>query len=971
MQAVEMTNPSAGRHAAVALPGAARRAAWCRRCGFPTYTASVPEQMEAGHHVVDRDVERAVIEELLHDAVAGRGQSLVIRGPAGIGKTTLLRLLEERGTGLGMRILRTRGDPLEGDFPWNGVRRLFERMAGERGAGGVMPRDAGVLDPAPRDGASLMSALHHLYWRCVELAEDRPLILAIDDAHWLDELSLRWLAYMMSRIEDEPILLAAAVRGGGLALAEDSWSAVLSRSAILDVGPLAETDSGRLLARALGREPDPSFTAECQREAAGNPFLLTELAGIARALGVSPDQNGVDALSGLKREISPSISLRLKRLGPDCHAAAGALALLGRQATLGRVGSLCGFERARTAGAFERLIDDGLVRAEPELGFVHPLVRTAAYEDLDAPLRGTLHLAAARLLYDAGCDSDLWASQLLRATPFGDQWVVERLREAARYAEERAAPGVAATYLRRALEEPPVRDQRCDTLLQLGRSESSTAPGAAEDRYREALEQASDPRQATEARIGLAHTLSFDGRFAEAAEVLERGLAAVPASDAERRDELLAALLNAARWDVDVRTRCRTHFQVIKTRSDAGEKLTPRLRANLALELLAEGRDRNRTISEARAAIEALEGTGLEGVMWIPLLWTPLACAGELNRSIRDYEPVLELVRDRGWTAVLSVALSANAKFKIWRGDITSAVVDAEEAVACAEDPISLCYAVTFLAEAYRLRGESGPAWDLLESHRYMGRLLPVWPFPQLQAERGWLRYEHCGDIRGALDDLYAHGEWAERYGLRCPAVVPWRSRAAFLVGALGDVERARKLAEAELQDARAWGERRTLGTALRGLALVLDGDAQLRLLQEAEAVLAGSESSLAYIDTLVDLGAALRRRGHRVEAREPLRRAAQLATEAGAFAVGRRAQEELTASGARPRRIAVRGRDALTPSELRVATLAGAGRSNPEIAKLLFVTRRTVETHLTSVYGKLGIGRREELLAALESEVS
>ena len=415
----------------------------------------------------------------------------------------------------------------------------------------------------------------------------------------------------------------------------------------------------------------------------------------------------------------------------------------------------------------------------------------------------------------------------------------------------------------------------------------------------------------------------------------------------------------------------RPYFEVVKTRSAAGEELTPRLRANLALELLAEGRDRDRTIREARAAIEALEGNGLEGVMWIPLLWTPLACAGELDRSLQDYKPALDLVRERGCTAVLSVALSANAKFKIWRGDINAAVVDAEEAVSCAEDPISLCYAVTFLAEAYRLRDQPDLAWELLERHGYTGRLLPVWPFPQLQAERGWLRYEHGGDIHAALDDLYAHGEWAERYGLRCPAVVPWRSRAAFLAAVLGDRARARELAEAELKDARVWGEPRTLGTALRGLALVLDGDAHLRLLREAEVVLAGAERSLVYVETIVDLGAALRRRGQRSQARELLGRAVHLASEAGAFAVRRRAQEEAAASGARPRRIAVRGRDALTPSELRVATLAGAGRSNPEIAKLLFVTRRTVETHLTSVYGKLGIARREGLTAALESEVS
>jgi DNA-binding NarL/FixJ family response regulator len=194
-----------------------------------------------------------------------------------------------------------------------------------------------------------------------------------------------------------------------------------------------------------------------------------------------------------------------------------------------------------------------------------------------------------------------------------------------------------------------------------------------------------------------------------------------------------------------------------------------------------------------------------------------------------------------------------------------------------------------------------------------------------------------------------------------------WRSEAAVAAAALGDSARARDLATDELALARASGGPRAVGVALRAAGLVHEGDAGVELLEEAARILATSAATLEQARTLVDLGSALRHHGRRADAREPLREGLDTAVRCGAEVLAERAREELLATGARPRRERLTGPEALTPSELRVARLAAHGQSNPEIAQALFLTRRTVETHLTHTYQKLGISSREGLAAMLD----
>ena len=187
---------------------------------------------------------------------------------------------------------------------------------------------------------------------------------------------------------------------------------------------------------------------------------------------------------------------------------------------------------------------------------------------------------------------------------------------------------------------------------------------------------------------------------------------------------------------------------------------------------------------------------------------------------------------------------------------------------------------------------------------------------------------------------------------------------AAVLALSLGRTEEARALAAGAVEHARRWAVPSTLGMALRIQGLVTG---ELEPLRAAVDALAPSPRRLEYARARVDLGAALRRANRRADAREELAAGMELAHRCGADALAARAREELVACGARPRRLVRTGVDALTPSELRVAQLAAAGHSNREIAQALFVTRKTVETHLGGIYRKLGVNAREHLAGKLQ----
>jgi DNA-binding CsgD family transcriptional regulator len=219
-----------------------------------------------------------------------------------------------------------------------------------------------------------------------------------------------------------------------------------------------------------------------------------------------------------------------------------------------------------------------------------------------------------------------------------------------------------------------------------------------------------------------------------------------------------------------------------------------------------------------------------------------------------------------------------------------------------------------------------------------------------------------------AQQQLDAQLEWQTAWGCSNPGWTSTRSLAARAYLALGKDDEARSLAARDLEAAKAFGAPRSVGIALRVMALV-GAEFGIEQLRESATVLEGSEAKLELARTLIELGAALRRGGARRDSREPLRRGLELADECGGALVALRAREELLASGARPGKRRSMGREALTPSERRVAALAKDGLSNREIAQALFLSPKTVEMHLSHVYRKLSIRGRNELATTLEAD--
>jgi ATP/maltotriose-dependent transcriptional regulator MalT len=302
-------------------------------------------------------------------------------------------------------------------------------------------------------------------------------------------------------------------------------------------------------------------------------------------------------------------------------------------------------------------------------------------------------------------------------------------------------------------------------------------------------------------------------------------------------------------------------------------------------------------------------------------------------------------------------------------GDLAEAETDFREALrlaALAGASVGTVSFSAFLAESLLEQGRTDEAIAVLDTVQVPTPLPAVgqWFSPLRARARVWRAQ---GRHQEALQAALAAGQrYAEHAGGCNPAIVAWRSEAALCLHALGRVEEARRYAAEEVELARRWGAAYATGRALRVAGLVTPGPAGRGLLKEAVSLLQPSTARLEYAKALIDLGAALRRGNNRLAARTHLTEGLDLAYHCGAGALVDQARTELRAAGARPRRPAATGPDALTPSERRVADLAAHDLTNRQIAQQLFVTVKTVEVHLSAIYRKLGITRRSQLRTSL-----
>jgi DNA-binding CsgD family transcriptional regulator len=340
-------------------------------------------------------------------------------------------------------------------------------------------------------------------------------------------------------------------------------------------------------------------------------------------------------------------------------------------------------------------------------------------------------------------------------------------------------------------------------------------------------------------------------------------------------------------------------------------------------------------------------------------------------------EEGLAVVRARGSTVHFAVCSAMRSCLALRRGALGDAEADARAALDAAPRQAHGFYgmfALATLVETLVERDRLDEAQHELERIGMPARATAA-PYGALLHARGRL---HLARQRPeeALDDFLASGRHLARALCTTPSAAAWRSGAALAQMALDRHEAARELAAEEVALARELGAPRAFGVALRAagraaLAPADDGASGLALLEQSVSALETAQAQLELARSLAELGAALRRAGRRADAREPLRRALDLAHRCGGERVAQQAHADLLATGARPRRALLSGPSSLTASERRVADMAAQGLSNREVAQALFVSLRTVETHLTHAFQKLGIESRAQLAGALDQETT
>ncbi len=462
-----------------------------------------------------------------------------------------------------------------------------------------------------------------------------------------------------------------------------------------------------------------------------------------------------------------------------------------------------------------------------------------------------------------------------------------------------------------------------------------------------------------------------DASRPEATKLFERGLDELTDSG-DGHDELAMALRSsrAAIGFADA-TSSPGELDDILARAARGVA-TPAERLMLAHGALApalQGRDIDDVKQLARASLEGPlpDVTSPTAMGAYSLAATALFMAGALTESERALSAVLESARERG--AVLAFGTLSHVRAHVMHrlGRLDDAIVDAQSTLDTVrygwEPELPAVHAV--LALCLIERGELDAAAAAIDLPGGEQRWSETFTWSDLLEARGRLLLAR-GEDAAALEDFLACGERLEPLGASHPGVVPWRSGAAMAAMRLGRLELAGELANQALAAARRFGAPREIGLTLRTAGAVAGGDRGIELLREAVETLRGSEAALELARALCDLGAALLEEGHRLAAREALAEALDLAHRCRADRLEETARERLVATGARPRRASARGSDALTPRERRIAQMASTGLGNREIAEALFITTKTVETHLGRAYRKLEVSGRGELAEAL-----
>ena len=936
-----------------------------------------------GAHLLERTDELAVLDAALLAAQAGHGALTLIEGPPGIGKTELLAAAAARARDRDMLVLPARAGELERSFPYAVVRQLFEavvtraeRARRDQILSGAAVHAASVVDPqAPTASvaAEPSAVLHGLYWLTANLTATRPALLVIDDLHWSDSASASWLVYLARRIEGLPVALLLGARTVEPGARDPLLDQLRATEGLQHIEPTRLSLAGvdELARAALGEQVDEAFSAACHVVTRGTPFYVAELLRALARDGVAGTAGDVEAIAGLTpRAVVDATLARLGRLPPAARSVAEAVALLEPVAELRWIAALTGLDSEAVAVTADSLLALGLLRSVAPCRFEHPILRSAVESEISPARRGQLHLSAARSLAAADMPVDAVGAHLMQTPPLGEPWIASALGRAAAQASARGAPAGAVAYLQRALAERPTPRQRRALLVDLGKAESQIHSPQAPSHLREALALAESPDEVAAVALWLGQALHHSGALDEAYATLSDIVDPSAGQSTDAILELEAYLLSIATLAGRMPETARRAAS-LEARTPPASPIAGAVAATLAFREAFGGVPRQRVRQRVQRALADIQrGSASSSHLadrqapGMTLIWID-----ELGRALELSTELLASAARMGRMQTFEIFSALRAYALQRRGDLADAAADIEPIIAPAPHAKTLGFSeFSALIVHVRLLIDAGQA-DLAEAWARAARLPPGF-------ERGFMTalLHHAqgaaqlaqGKFDEATATLTQLGELCDATGLESPAVVPWRSDLALALAGGDRHDEGVQLALTELRLADQCDIDRARGHALRALGLLRGGERGLHDLAAAVQAFERSPARLELGWASYELGAALRRANRRREARAPLDRALDLALACGAQLLADRARQQLQALGARPRSVMLTGAESLTPSELRVCRLAAGGLKNTDIAQTLFVSLKTVETHLRSSYRKLDITSRGQLPQAL-----
>ena len=941
---------------------------------------SAAPQAPEGPRLLEREAEIAALRAYVDAATSGAGRLVAIEGRAGIGKSRLLAEARAIAAEAGLTLLVARGGELEADFAYGVVRQLFEPVLAAAGSderaellGGPAAQAAALFDKVEESGldddASDVSfaVLHGLYWLAANLAIRRPALLLIDDLHWADGPSLRWLTHLQRRLDGLPLLVVVGTRPPDQSQMEIRLTEILGDPAAAVVRPTALSwQSAQLLSREqFGCDPDQSFVDACWSATGGNPLFLQALLDTLKREGIEPvAENAETVLEIGPAPVTRAVSLRLSRLPSEARLLARAVAVLGGRAEVRHAASLADLDPGLASHTATALARADVLSYDMPLEFTHPVIRTAVYEDMSAGERVAAHRRAATILAATGAEPEKVAAHLEQTIPNGDPFVVATLQKAAQRALQRGSSDVAVSLLTRALNEPPTESQRGDIVRALGLAQRLLDNPVAIHLLTEAFELVQDPERRARIGIELGRCLLRANEPDAAIDAFRKARAVLGGTDPELDESIWSEVINVGWFQPENITASEAEVETIDVGRLHGGVGSDLLRTALAFDATRQGVNRTRAIELARAAVAA-QRIDMLGARGLHLATLTLSTGGVPDEALAVYDRVLHAAYARGDNVLASAAALFRAYTQIRRGDLLGAEADIARFSELMAWETARMYAAAFQTELAVERGELDRAEAIARESGLPDQIPANGNLTFFQLARAKLRLEQhrFGD---GIRELEALRDNLTALGIENSLLYDWRAHLALAYHAAGRRDDALKVALEAVDRARTWAAPNSVGVALRALGLVEGGTSGEKLLRESVEVLEPAQARLEHARSLVELGAALRRGNKRSDSREYLRQGLELAHKLGATALEERAQTELAATGARPRRLMLSGIESLTPSERRVAEMAAENMTNKDIAQALFVTPKTVEVHLSSVYRKLEISSRAQLPAAL-----